>query len=183
MPPAAGGLPTRTKLLGPVRFGKVRPNAGHRIVLYGPGGIGKTTLAATAPEPVGFIDLDDSLPILLPSLGKLDVRRVAGIAGWQDIRDALALRGVEDDSETIARLVSSAKFRGASMSHKTAILEKHVDVARLFGPYTWDTLPTRYLTAYTPADKLAAMDAVARQRAGKTWPGSAPAAQHMGIGT
>jgi len=99
------------------------------------------------------------------------------------ILDALALCGVEDDSETIARLATSAKFRGASMAHKTAMLERHVDVARLFGAYTWDTLPTRYLTSYTPIDKLKGMDAVARERAGKPWPGSAPAAQHMGIGT
>jgi hypothetical protein len=51
------------------------------------------------------------------------------------------------------------------MAHRTAILERHVDVARLFGAYTWDTLPTRYLSAYTPTDKLIGMDAVARERA------------------
>ena len=57
------------------------------------------------------------------------------------------------------------------MAHRTAILERHVDVGRLFGAYTWDTLPTRYLTSYTPTDKLMNMDTVARQRAGKPWPG------------
>jgi hypothetical protein len=77
---------------------------------------------------------------------------------------------VEDDSEVVARVASSAKFRSASMAHKTAMLERHVDVGRLFGAYTWDTLPTRYLTAYTAADKHKGMDAVARQRAGKPWP-------------
>ena len=86
------------------------------------------------------------------------------------ILDSLVLRGVEDDSETIARIATSAKFRGASMAHRTAMLERHVDVVRLFGAYTWDTLPTRYLAAYTPADKLKNMDAVARTRAGKSWP-------------
>lgn len=34
---------------------------------------------------------------------------------------------------------------------------------------------TRYLTSYTPADKLKNMDAVARQRTGKPWPGIMPA--------
>jgi hypothetical protein len=90
--------PTRSAFSPPVRrvsFGKIEPQ-GHRVGLFGPGGIGKTTLAATAPGPVGVIDLDDSLPILLPSLGKLDVRRVAGIASWQDIRDALHSGGWED---------------------------------------------------------------------------------------
>ena len=98
------------------------------------------------------------------------------------ILDSLVLRGIEDDSETIAMLAGSTKFRSASMAHKTAMLERHVDVSRLFGAYPWDppsprtataglrTLPTRYLAAYTPADKLKGMDAVARQRAGKPWP-------------
>jgi hypothetical protein len=88
------------------------------------------------------------------------------------IMDALVLRGVEDDSEVIARIATSAKFRGASMAHRTAMLERHVDVARLFGAYTWDTLPTRYLASHTPMDKLQNLDTVARGRAGRPWPGS-----------
>ena len=86
------------------------------------------------------------------------------------ILDALALRGVEDDSETIVRLAGSTKFRNASMAHKTAMLERHVDIARLFAGYTWDTLPTRYLASYIPNDKLQNIDAVARKRAGAPWP-------------
>lgn len=51
-------------------------------------------------------------------------------------------------------LDSSAKFRGATMAHKAGMLDRHVNVARLFGANTWDTLPTRYLTAYAPPEKL-----------------------------
>ena len=78
-----------------VSFGQIEPQ-GHRIGLFGPGGVGKTTLAATAPGPVAFLDLDDSLPVLQPSLGELEVRRVAGIRAWQDIHDVLHSDGWDD---------------------------------------------------------------------------------------
>lgn len=41
---------------------------GHRCVIYGPGGIGKSTLACLAPGPVAFVDADESLEKLKPSL-------------------------------------------------------------------------------------------------------------------
>ncbi|MFW6062020.1 MAG: AAA family ATPase [Planctomycetota bacterium] len=90
-PPGRPGTPAVKK----IAFGTIEPQ-GHRIGIYGPGGIGKTSAAATAPGPVAFLDLDDSLPILRPSLGELDVRRVAGITGWQDIRDALHSQGWDE---------------------------------------------------------------------------------------
>ena len=52
------------------------------------------------------------------------------------------------------------------------MLERHVDIPRLFGSYTWETLPTRYLVAYTPQKKLESMDAVARKKASQPWPGA-----------
>jgi len=72
---------------GPVTFGKPHAGGGHRIVLYGPGGIGKTTLAAALPGPVAFIDLDESLGRL-----GLDVP-VVEAATWADLRSALAADG------------------------------------------------------------------------------------------
>lgn len=76
-----------------LRFGSVDLTSGHAVVAYGPGGIGKTTLAATAPGPVGFFDLENSLPKLKPQLDnapvEIDIRPVVGIATWQDLRDAL----------------------------------------------------------------------------------------------
>ncbi len=58
-----------------VAFGKIATATGHRILLYGPGGIGKTTLSAQLPGPVAFIDLDESLPRLKPQFD------AAGIGG------------------------------------------------------------------------------------------------------
>jgi hypothetical protein len=65
--------------------------------MYGPGGIGKTTAAAQLPGPVGFIDLEDSLPILRPQLeasGRLgNIRPVRGVKDWAGLRAALASDG------------------------------------------------------------------------------------------
>lgn len=72
---------------GTVRFEKPRTNAGHRIILYGPGGIGKTTLAAGLPAPVVFFDLDESLGRL-----GMDVQTVPA-TDWDGIRAALASDG------------------------------------------------------------------------------------------
>ena len=63
------------------------------------------------------------------------------------------------------------------MAHKTAILERYVDIDRLFGPYTWDTLLMRYLRSYTDLAKLQRVDEVARKRDGRPWPDAATAAR------
>ena len=86
-PPATTGRKT-------VTFGKVATGAGHRALLYGPGGIGKTTLASYAPGPVAYIDLDDSLPILRGNLPNFDALKiVSGVATWADLRAALQSDG------------------------------------------------------------------------------------------
>jgi len=72
-----------------VSFGKVRASAGHRVVLYGPGGIGKTTLAAQAPGPVVWFDLDDSLA----RLPEMREAQVVPVNSWHDIREALKSDG------------------------------------------------------------------------------------------
>jgi hypothetical protein len=79
-----------------VAFDPIPGGSGHRIVAYGPGGIGKTMLATTAPGPVAFFDLDDSLGIIrmqLPAEIQQQLNRVGNISRWQDIRDALHLPG------------------------------------------------------------------------------------------
>jgi len=86
-----------------VAFGQIATAAGHRTVLYGPGGIGKTTLAANAPGPVAFFDLDESLPRLAAVLGEAvaNIRPVAGIETWPQLREALQSDGW-DGIRTIA---------------------------------------------------------------------------------
>ena len=79
-----------------VQFGKIRQGAGHRIVLYGPGGIGKTTLASALPGPAAFVDLDDSLPRLAAQLDTGNILPVAGVESWSTLRDALHADGWQD---------------------------------------------------------------------------------------
>jgi hypothetical protein len=84
-----------------VAFGTIPNSSGHRVVIYGPGGIGKTTLACLAPGPVAFFDLDDSLGILrgqLPEDVQKQINRIdPAIAGdWQGIRNTLHMGGWED---------------------------------------------------------------------------------------
>jgi hypothetical protein len=70
-----------------VAFGRPKSGAGHRVLLYGPGGIGKTTLAAALPGPVAFFDLDESL-------GRLGIgAQTVEAAAWADLRAALAADG------------------------------------------------------------------------------------------
>jgi len=83
-----------------VAFGNIGKAAGHKIVLYGPGGIGKTTFAAALPSPVAFIDLEESLPILSGNLEKHgllgNVMPVSGANAWQSLRDTLNSAGWDD---------------------------------------------------------------------------------------
>lgn len=82
--------PTTPIARGTIKFGEMHPNAGHRVLLYGPGGIGKTTLCAKAPGPVAFIDLDDSLSRLKPAG---EWKSVSGISKWAELRGALQSDG------------------------------------------------------------------------------------------
>lgn len=83
-PPAPPQASQRT-----IKFGKAVETVGHRTLLYGPGGIGKTTLGTIAPGPVAFFDLDESLSRLKPRTEPL----VAACASWTELREALQLDG------------------------------------------------------------------------------------------
>jgi len=56
--------------------------AAHRAVIFGTGGVGKTTLAAHPPSPI-FIDLEDGTR-------SLNVARDSSVETWDDLRGKLA---------------------------------------------------------------------------------------------
>lgn len=94
-----------------VQFQKPHTTAGHRVVLYGPGGIGKTTMAANAPGPVAFFDLDESLGRLS---GLPDVS-VAPCESWDELRGALQSEGW-DGINTIV-IDSATKAEEMAIAH------------------------------------------------------------------
>lgn len=69
------------------------------------------------------------------------------------IKSAIVWRGIESDADNFVKLALSKKFDGASTLQKQVTLEKYFDVARLFGKYTLDDLPTRYLATYADYKK------------------------------
>lgn len=99
---------------GTVKFTEVHTTAGHRVVLYGTGGIGKTTLSAKAPGPVAFIDLDDSLSRLRPGG---DWRMVGGIKTWNDLRGVLQ----SDGWDNIKSIVIDTGTRAEEMATQHTI--------------------------------------------------------------
>lgn len=79
-----------------VQFGAIPTNKGHRIQLYGPGGIGKTTTVSSLPGPVAFIDLDDSLARLASQLDTRNIMPVSGVTDWPSLRAVLQADGWDD---------------------------------------------------------------------------------------
>lgn len=70
------------------------------------------------------------------------------------ILSAICHRATEQDTESIIRIARSRKFRAASSAVKQATLERYFDVETLFGRFTPETLPSRYLRSYARVEKL-----------------------------
>jgi hypothetical protein len=106
--PAPPRVPQTAPQRRSLRFEEPAANVGHRIVLYGPGGVGKTSLADLAPGPVASFDLDDSLPILQPK----HTQRIAGIESWDDLRATLNGDGWDD----VRTVVIDSATRGEELA-------------------------------------------------------------------
>lgn len=99
------GIPTaRTAPPAPAKRYEVKSYAdvkrGEKIIVYGDTGIGKTSLALLAPNPV-FLDLDEGgFESRHPVTGK-KLDHVPEIRKFTDVRDALQQVDLFDDYETI----------------------------------------------------------------------------------
>ena len=111
-PPAAA-----TAKKGKVSFSKPRTASGQRIVVYGPGGIGKTSLALAAPGNTVFFDLDDSLSVLPAGNDALTV----SVDNWMQMRDALNSDGWDDIQNIV--IDSATKAEEIALEHTLATVK------------------------------------------------------------
>jgi len=68
--------------------------------------------------------------------------------------DAIALRGVESDSDNVAKISRSKKFHTASGNSKRATLEAVFDIKKLMGGFNLDNYPVNYLHGYLDNSKI-----------------------------
>lgn len=91
-PPTSTGPSRPTPATRKVKTFSVQPwagaNEGEKILLYGHSGMGKTTLATLAPNPI-FIGLDDGARKIRHPVTGQPVQAILGIESWEDLRDAL----------------------------------------------------------------------------------------------
>ncbi len=131
LPTRAIPPPPTAQPRGSVKFGNISSGAGHRVVLYGPGGIGKTSLAAALPGPVAFFDLDDSLPRLASQLDTANLMPVSGVDSWDALRDALQAEGWDQIKSIVIDTGTRAEELAISKTLESVPHEKGTKVQRL----------------------------------------------------
>lgn len=70
------------------------------------------------------------------------------------MQSAIVWRGTEQDSDNFAKIALSKKFKSADSKTKQLTLERYFDMDKLFGQFTSDTLPTKYLRTYAKVEKM-----------------------------
>lgn len=126
-PPAAAKPPTASPPTTGKQYGILsgRQAGAQRIVVYGPGGVGKSSLAALLPKPV-FLDVENGTRAL-------EVDRVDGIESYADLRAVLG-NGTLDPYESVV-IDSATKAEELVVAHALATIphEKGHMVASIEG--------------------------------------------------
>ncbi len=134
-PPPRQEVPAPTSLA--VISGQI--DSPQRVLLYGPGGIGKTTLASLAPSPV-FIDLEEGSYAL-------DVERVKGIESWADLRHCLQ-SDLLDGYQTVV-IDSATHAQEMAIAHTLATVKTDKGrVAHSLEDYNWGKGPSHVYNTF-----------------------------------
>ncbi len=110
-------------------LGKIPDRAGQRIGIYGPGGIGKTSLACLAPGPVAIFDFDNSLTVLRPE-GDIQVVQAAT---WDEVRAALQAPGWQNIHTIVLDSVTRLEELAVAHTLKTVPMERGTFVSSVEG--------------------------------------------------
>ncbi len=126
-----------------VKFGNHDKPRGQRVLLYGTGGVGKTTLACQFEGKSAIIDADESLYVLRASLadsGTAVPVPVEGVTDWLTLRAALQSPGWDKIDNVI--LDSVTKIEEWCLAHTLATVkhEKGHKVQSL-DDYGWGSGP------------------------------------------
>ena len=89
--------------------------AGHRVLVYGQGGLGKSRLCCAAPGPVLVFDFDESLSTLWAQLTDEQRQNVLTCTpeGWQDFMDIFQNMAMFDSIKTIVIDTATVAERAA----------------------------------------------------------------------
>ena len=109
---------------------------GEKIIVYGPSGIGKTTLAAMAPNAV-FIGVDDGGRKIANPLTGEPIQAIDGVETFQDVLDVLAQDGLFADDATIV-LDTVTKLEELIQNHIMATTPVSGKTVTSFRKYGWD---------------------------------------------
>ncbi|MCX7429397.1 MAG: AAA family ATPase [Planctomycetia bacterium] len=104
---------------------------GHKVVLYGASGRGKTTLASLLPNPV-FIGADDGGRKIRHAGTGEPLPFIEGVENFDDLRDALASPGLFDNySDVVIDSITAVEVWAADWTCENIAHEKGHKVARL----------------------------------------------------
>lgn len=114
--PPNGAPPTGVPSAGRFAVSTGRVAGAQKVVIYGPGGIGKSSLAALAPKPI-FLDVEDSTK-------RLDVARISGLASWADLRACLQSDAFDGYGTLVLDSVTKAEELAVAHTLSTVKTEK-----------------------------------------------------------